>query len=90
MIQIIITSFQMNCTGCWAYKEFISSSACCVALDYTAEMCAKRCFDSERCQLQKAVRGELLVPQAKKATLGVKVSSTPVHLYGTHARLVTL
>ena len=37
---------------------------------YIAEMCIRRCFDSEHYQLRSVVRGELVVPLAKKVTLG--------------------
>ena len=37
---------------------------------YITDMCVKRTFDSERYNLRSAVRGELVVPPARKATLG--------------------
>ena len=43
-----------------------------MALVYIAEICVKRCFDSERYQLRSTVRVELVLPLAWKATLGHK------------------
>ena len=37
---------------------------------YIAEMCTRLSFDSEHYQLRSAVHGELVVPLAKKVTLG--------------------
>ena len=37
---------------------------------YIIDMCVKRTFDSEHYNLRSAVRGELVIPPARKATLG--------------------
>ena len=44
-----------------------------IAPVYIAEMCIRRSFDSEHYQLRSAVRGELVVPLAKKVTLGRRI-----------------
>ena len=41
-----------------------------MAPSYIADMCVKRSFESERYNLRSAVRGELVVPLARKSTLG--------------------
>ena len=37
---------------------------------YIAEICTRRSFDTERCQLRSAVRDELIEPLAQKVTFG--------------------
>ena len=41
-----------------------------IAPVYIADMCIRRSLDSELYQLRSAVRGELVVPLAKKVSLG--------------------
>ena len=41
-----------------------------VCMNHRADVCMKRSFESEHYNLRSAVRGELVVPLARKSTLG--------------------
>ena len=41
-----------------------------MAPSYIADMCVKRSFESEHYNLRSAVRDELVLPLARKSTLG--------------------
>ena len=41
-----------------------------MAPSYIADMCVQRSFESERYNLRSSVRGELVIPLARKSTLG--------------------
>ena len=66
------TVSQIKCFNAWPSKKVGQCHGQChgTAPVYIAEMYIRRSFNSEHYQLRSAVRGELVVPQRKKVTLG--------------------
>ena len=58
-----------------------------MAPSYIADMCVKRSFESEHCNLSSAVRGELVVPIAGKRLSVVVALNAAIDHFGTHYRM---